>query len=144
MPGGLDISGPLCYLVCVGPVPLLRGLLLLGYPWTAKSRSAFQLGGFFYALWAPACCSAALPEVYPSCARPPPVSTRFRFVKARLTQQNLCHFVAFEICFKRNHRLKPPPNAVYSIFLLYIVILVFSAHFVKVCLLDHDFCFYFE
>ena len=45
--GGLDKPEHSCYIIPARPVPLLRGLLHLEYPWTARNRLVEWLSGFF-------------------------------------------------------------------------------------------------
>lgn len=62
--GGLDILARLWYICLARPVPLLRGLPHLGYPWTAGKPLGLSTRRFFYALWPVRCPSKIAPLIF--------------------------------------------------------------------------------
>ena len=88
--GGLTFPARCAILFVRGSLAAPPGAALLGVQGARESRSAEKQGGFFSAPGIP----PAVPEVYPSIAPAALLLLDNRSVKARLTQQNLCHFVA--------------------------------------------------
>lgn len=62
--GGLDILTRLWYICLARPVPLLRGLPHLGYPWTAGKPLGLSTRRFFYALWPVRCPCKIAPLIF--------------------------------------------------------------------------------
>ena len=92
-PAGLDFPRPLWYSGVPRPVPLLRGPPLAGCPWADKAARPSQVGRLFYCS-GPAHSLAGTPGLSIAPAAPLLLDAR---PLHRLTQQNLCHFVAFVI-----------------------------------------------
>lgn len=105
--GGLTFSARCAILFVRGSLAAPPGAALLGVQGARESRSAEKLGGFFSAPGIP----PALLEVCPSVCAPALLLLNNRSVKARLTQQNLCHFVAFAASQKDAVAFKPSANA---------------------------------
>lgn len=83
------------------------GAALLGVQGARESRSAVSAGRLFFCSGLP----PAVPEVCPSIAPAALLLLNNRSVKARLTQQNLCYFVAFAASQKDAVAFKPSANA---------------------------------
>ena len=91
-PAGLDISSPLCYHLCARLAAAPPGATSIGVHGAREKPLGLIDQAAFFTLRVPLqLCRKLHPLLAPAAQS----SLDIRSVKAPLTQQNLCHFVAF-------------------------------------------------